>query len=197
VVKALAGLPKNAQTSLLKFLVRLGPLDEITGDGLVKFVLEFGASRGTREASRDALKAAAASVSMAGGNDFDIDTLRTIAEAPADFHGPLLRLLAATRPVGKMNGELLVLEVWNRANDHWTRSLGPREVDRITYVISLGPAFDDVLLRFFDDRRMNGVSTMMNEVQARLDGQASVDVDDGLPPCREGAVSPPDRPAAA
>jgi hypothetical protein len=191
-VKALAGLPKKARTALLRFLVGLGPLDEITGDGVVKAVLEFGASDGARAASRDAWGAAATSASISGVDDFDIDTLRTLAEAPAEYHGPLLRLLAASRPVGTMSAERLVLEVWSRGHDHWTRDLGPKDIDRITDVVSLGPAFDDVLLRLFQDPLTNRMSTMTNEVEARL---ASADRGDHKHPAHNEEQSPRDRAA--
>jgi hypothetical protein len=160
-VKALAGLSKRAQTALLRFLVGLGPLDEITGDGLVKEVLEFCASDG--------------------------------AEAPADYHGPLLRLLAASRPVDTMSAERLVLEVWDRVHDHRTRNLGPKEIDRITDVVSLGPTFDDVLARLLEGPLTNRMTTMMKEVEARM---ASADRGNGETPRHSEESGPVDRAAA-
>lgn len=49
-------LPNKTQTALLKLLVRLGPLDELTGDGLVSAILEFSASEWVRKASDKAPK---------------------------------------------------------------------------------------------------------------------------------------------
>jgi hypothetical protein len=172
-LRAIVALPKKAQTSVLKFLVRIGPLDELTGDRLVGALLEFGGTAVAQEVSSDALKLAAAATAPGIANDVDIDMLRTIAEAPADYHAPLLRLLVNARPLGAMSSDAVVLFVWERVRSHWTRTMGPKRVEQLTDILVLGPPFDAVLLRFFDDKQTDRFETLEREVQAGIRQQAA------------------------
>lgn len=172
-LRAIIALPKVAQTSLLRFLVRIGPLDELSGDRLVGAALDFAGTEVARKTSAEALKRAAVATAPGIANDVDIDMLRTIAEAPAEYHAPLLRLLLSARPLGAMSSDAVVLLVWERVLSHWTRTMGPRRVEQLTDILLLGPAFDDLLLRFFDDKRTDRFDTLEREVQARTARRAA------------------------
>ena len=69
MLEAITSLPKEAQTSLLKFLVRIDPLDEIVGDILISAVLAFGACKGVRTASKKTLKKVAETASSISPTD--------------------------------------------------------------------------------------------------------------------------------
>lgn len=169
MLEAITSLPKEAQTSLLKFLVRIDPLDEIVGDVLISAVLEFGASEGARTASRKTMKKAAETAFSISPTDIDIDMLRTITDAPSDFHAPLLRLLLVSRPMGSMSETLFFLRVWDDVYRHRTRTMWVEDVNRIARTVALGPDFDDIVLRFFDNQHNDRGEEMEREIQARLE----------------------------
>lgn len=168
---AITALPPKAQTSLLRFLLQLGSLDEITGDHLISAILAFGTSQGIRKLSHNALKGAAEMVGTFSPDDIDIDLLRCIAEVASDYHSPLLRLLLVSRPMGNMNGTLFFLHVWDAVNRHRTRTMWVDDVNRIAHTVALGPDFDDIVLRFLDNQRNDRGETMEREVQARLEAR--------------------------
>ena len=171
MLEAITALPRDVQTSLLRFLVRIDPLDEIVGDVLISAVLAFGASEGVHSASQKTLNNVAGTASSISPTDVDIDMLRTIADAPSDFHAPLLRLLLVARPIGNMRPDGLVLRAWEDVYSHRTRTMWVDDVNRIARTVALGPDFDDIVLRFLDNQRNDRREAMEREVQARLDAR--------------------------
>ncbi len=169
MLEAITTLPNKTQTALLKMLVRLGPLDEITGDGLLSAVLEFSASEGARKASCKALKIGMKAALIFRTDDIDIDSLRSIAEVASAYHPPLLRLLLVSRPMGSMSETLFFLRVWDDVYSHRTRTMWLADVNRIARTVALGPDFDDIVLRFLDNQRNDRGEAMEREIQARLE----------------------------
>jgi hypothetical protein len=169
----LISLPSKAQTAILRMLVQLGPLDALSGDGLLATVLAFAASDAVRDASQKTLQTAAESMRQGHGDDIDIDLLRTIAEAPTDFHGPLLRLLLVARPIGSLSANWFFLRIWDEVQSHRTRTLWCGDINRIVHALALGPEFDDIVLRFLASERNDRGEIMDREVRLRIDKASS------------------------
>ncbi len=157
------------QTVILRMLVQAGPLDELGGDKILATFLTFAASDAVRDVSQKSLQSAAEAMRQASGSEFDIDLLRTVAEAPTDFHGPLLRLLLVSRPIGSLSATMFFLRIWHEVHSHRTRTLWCGDIERIAQALALGPDFDDIVLRFLASERNDRGEVMDREVQAKLD----------------------------
>lgn len=166
-------LPVRTQTAVLRMLAQLGPLHRCKGDDLLASILTFAASDAVREANPKALLAASEPPQRAVGEDFDIGLLRTIAEAPTDFHGPLLSLLLVARPLGSLSAMSFFFRIWDEVQSHRTRTLWCGDINRIAQMLALGPDFDDILLRFLASERNDRGEVMEREARARLEGQPS------------------------
>ena len=168
-LEALVTLPPKTQTAILRMLVQLGPLDECGGDKMLGTFLAFAGSDAVRDVSQKSLQSAAEAMRHASVGEFDIDLLRTIAEAPTDFHGPLLRLLLVSRPIGSLSATSFFLRIWDEVQSHRTRTLWCGDIERIAQALALGPDFDDVVLRFLASERNDRGEVMEREVQQRID----------------------------
>jgi hypothetical protein len=154
-------------------LAQLRPLAECGGDKVLATFLALAASDAVRDVSQKSLQAVAEAVRRANGNEFDIDLLRTIAEAPTDFHGPLLRLLLEARPIGSLSATSFFLRIWDEVHSHRTRTLWCGDIERIAQALALGPDFDDIMLRFLASERNDRGLVMDREVRVRLEGQSA------------------------
>lgn len=169
-LETLTTLPSRAQTAILRTLAALGPLDECCGDSILSTLLAFAALDAVRDVNQKSLQTAAESIRQANGSDIDIDLLRTIAEAPTDFHGPLLRLLLVARPIGSLSAMSFFLRIWDEVQSHRTRTLWCGDIERIARALALGPDFDEIVLRFLASERNDRAAVMDREVQLKIDG---------------------------
>lgn len=154
-------------------LAQLGPLDELDGDALLATFLAFAGTDALRDARQKTVQAASQLMRLASGDDdIDIDLLRTIAEAPTDFHEPLLRLLLVSRPIGSLSATSFFLRIWDDVQSHRTRTLWCGDINRIARTLALGPEFDDIVLRFLGSDRNDRGEVMDREVRARFEGKS-------------------------
>jgi hypothetical protein len=150
-------------------LAQLGPLDELDGDNLLATFLAFAGTDALRDASQKTVQAASQLMRLASGDDIDIDLLRTIADAPTDFHEPLLRLLLISRPIGSLSATSFFLRIWDEVQSHRTRTLWCGDINRIARALALGPEFDDIVLRFLGSDRNDRGEVMDREVHSMLE----------------------------
>lgn len=174
-LEAIISLPSKAQTAVLRILAQLGPLDESSGNDVLVAILGFATSDAVRDVSQKSLQSAAETIRQASGNDFDIDLLRTIAEAPTDFHGPLLRLLLVARPIGSLSTTSFFLRIWDEVQSHRTRTLWCGDIERIAQTLALGSEFDNIVLRFLASERNDRGAVMDREVRLRLERHPASD----------------------
>ncbi len=169
-IEAVLTLPKKYQTSILRFLAAADP-HRVTGDGILMALLEHVAAEGTRAVGIDAVRGALAVLRNTRGNpgrSIAENVLWEIEFAPERYHTPLLELAVAARPLGNMSLEDVVIAVWRHAYDSTSRSLSAKDVGWITVAFTLGPDYDDLLLRFFEDPRSSYVDILNRDTMKRL-----------------------------